>query len=29
MLNNPKKKMLILGLHPELNTENTRTIKTT
>ena len=26
MLINPKKKLLVLGLHPELNTDNTRTL---
>lgn len=28
MLTNPKKKLLVLGLHPELNTQSTRTLQT-
>ena len=26
MLSNPKKKLLILGIHPEMNTPNTKTL---
>lgn len=26
MLTNPKKKVLVLGIHPELSTTNTRTL---
>jgi predicted choloylglycine hydrolase len=29
MLTNPKKKLLLLGLHPEMNTPNTKTLQTT
>lgn len=28
MLTNPEKKVLVLGVHPELSTENTRYLKT-
>jgi hypothetical protein len=27
MLTNPEKKVLVLGVHPELSTENTRFLK--